>query len=240
MNNYEFCAAYAASHLPEGGRMLDYGCGNGTIVDLARSKGLDAVGCDVFYEGGDTSSAVSSEKIGETIFRMEGDRIPFPDETFDLITNNQVLEHVPDLEVVVAELSRVLKPGGTVLCLFPDKGVWREGHCGVPFLHWFPKGSSFRVNYAHFARLLGIGYHKGNKAPRQWACEFCQWLDDWTHYRWYPEVAATFERHLSGPEHLEADWFKARYGRGNWPAEVRRLIARKWGHLTFAATKPTS
>jgi len=41
MNNYEYCVAYAAERIPSTGRMLDYGCGNGTIVDLAREKGIE-------------------------------------------------------------------------------------------------------------------------------------------------------------------------------------------------------
>ena len=35
-----------------------------------------------------------------------------------------------------SKIHRVLKPGGTLLSLSPDKSVWHEGHCGVPFLHW--------------------------------------------------------------------------------------------------------
>jgi len=59
---------------------------------------------------------------------MDGDRTPFVTGSFDLVINNQVLEHVTDLDVVVHEIARVLKPGGSCLSLFPDKGVWREGH----------------------------------------------------------------------------------------------------------------
>ena len=45
------------------------------------------------------------------------------------------LEKLSRNYIVLAKISRVLKPGGMVLSLFPDKGVWREGHCGIPFLH---------------------------------------------------------------------------------------------------------
>ncbi len=220
--------------------MLDYGCGAGQIVELARDKGIDCVGCDVFYEAAHAPAAIAPEKFGRTIFKMEDDRIPFADESFDLITNNQVLEHVPDLGVVIAEMARVLKPSGRLLCLFPDKGVWREGHCGVPFLHWFPKGSALRIHYAHLARLAGLGHHKENKRPRQWASDFCQWLDDWTYYREYPQIVATFERHLSDFNHLEVDWFHTRFGHANWPAWLCRFIARKWGHMTIEARKPSA
>lgn len=241
MDNYEFCAKYAESHLQSGARVLDYGCGAGLIVKLLRERGLDAVGCDIFFEGGDRLSEIATEELGVTIFRMEGDKIPFPDNSFDFVINNQVLEHVVDLNAVVAEMARVLKPGGTVLSLFPDSGVWREGHCGVPFLHRFPKGSRFRVNYAHFARLLGAGYHKGNKPPRLWAEDKCAYLDKWTHYRPYAEVEAIFSRHLSPPHHLESYYIEARFGSRVrlLPPMIRSLIVRKLGGLIFEARKGT-
>ncbi len=239
MNNYEFCASFATSHLVSGARVLDYGCGGGLIVKLLRERGLDAVGCDIFYEGGNHLSGIRPEELAATIFPMEGDKIPFPDNCFELVINNQVLEHVVDLGAVVSEMTRVLKPGGTVLSIFPDSGVWREGHCGVPFLHWFPKGSRFRVNYAYLARLLGAGYCKKNKPPRQWAEDFCVWLDMWTYYRPYAEIEAIFSRHLSKPRHLESYYMEARIGlrAGLIHPTISSLIVRKLGGVVFEVQK---
>lgn len=78
---------------------------------------------------GDYSAQLSSELFdGGVIRRMDVNRIPFETESFDFMVNNQVMEHVPDLDGVLNEILRVLKPGGTVLSLFPDGGVRREGH----------------------------------------------------------------------------------------------------------------
>ena len=158
MDNYEFCADFAlrASSGHPGFKVLDFGCGAGEIVDAMCRGGLDAYGCDPYYEGGDLYSRVPRE-LSERIFRMQGDRIPFADGTFDLVVTNMVLEHVPDLNISTAEISRVLKPGGSCLALFPHKEVWREGHCNIPFLHWFPKGSTPRIYYAAALRALGVG-----------------------------------------------------------------------------------
>ena len=71
-----------------------------------------------------------------------------------------MIEHVENLELTLAELHRVLKPGGRILSAFTHKAVWREGHCGVAFLHWFPKRSRARYYYALVCRALGFGYHK--------------------------------------------------------------------------------
>ena len=240
MNNYEFCADYAASRLPPGARVLDYGCGNGRIVKLLRARGIDAAGCDVFYEGGDHSSEVDPELLGKSVLAMDGNKIPFADNRFDMIVNNQVMEHVADLDAVVCEMTRVLKPGGTVLSLFPHRGVWREGHCGVPFLHRFPKGSRFRVKYALLMRLLGNGHFTENKSPRQWAEDFCIWLDKWTYYRSYEEIEATFSRHLARPRHLESYWMRSRFGKGAGllPGMLLSLVCRKLGGLVFEVRKP--
>jgi SAM-dependent methyltransferase len=172
---------------------------------------------------------------------MEGDRAPFSDATFDLVINNQVLEHVTDLDVAVREIARVLKPGGSCLSLFPDKSVWREGHCGIPFLHWFPKKTAPRIYYAVVLRLLGFGFHKGSRTPIQWARHNCQWLDDWCYYRSYGEIAATFSRHLSAPSHLEPGWIVARSSRARFvPAWARKFVANKMAGLVFVARRSAS
>jgi len=94
------------------------------------------------------------------------------------VIDNQVMEHVRDLDGVLGEIQRVLKPGGMVLNLFPDRSVWREGHCGIPFLHRFGKKSRLRVRYAAACRGLGLGYHKGEKSVMGWSEDFCRWLDE--------------------------------------------------------------
>lgn len=45
----------------------------------------------------------------------DAERLPFPDEAFDLVLGHAVLHHIPDLEIAVAEFARVLKPGGTLV-----------------------------------------------------------------------------------------------------------------------------
>ena len=242
MNNYEFCASFAAKTAkdhPPGFKVLDYGCGAGEIIKLMRDGGLDAYGCEAFYEGGNLSSKVPAE-LKDRIFAMQGDRIPFPDEIFDLVMNNQVLEHVPDLNIVLSEISRVLKPGGVCLSLFPHREVWREGHCNIPFLHWFPKGSTPRIYYATALRSLGLGYWKNDLSPLAWSRNFCRWLDAWCYYRPYREIAATFASHLSGPSHIEREWIVSRRAEFRFaPKWLRRLTARKAAGLVFLTAKPS-
>lgn len=242
MNNYDYCAQFVASRVTaRHARVLDYGCGAGRIVALCRERGIDAYGCDVFYEGGDYSKDVPKELLGNVIRRMEGDRIPFDSNSFDWVINNQVLEHVPDLEAVVAEMRRVLKPDGFVLSMFPDRSVWREGHCGIPFLHRFSRSSAVRVWYAAVMRALGFGYHTEGRTPIEWSRNFCQWLDNWTYYRSYKSIRATFDRRFANLEHCEDDWLRRRLGRLSMiaapaPVWARRLVVRKMVGMVFVAS----
>lgn len=246
MNNYEFCANYLES-LSCGKRqpvtVLDYGCGAGQIVNLLIHQGIDAKGVDVFYAGGDHSNRVPPELMGEKIKPITNGIIPYEDNSFDFVVNNQVLEHVEDIDHVLAEIHRVLKPSGLVLSLFPDKGVWREGHCGIPFLHKFPKGSKSRVYYAALLRTLGMGHFKQNNSALQWSRDFCNWLDRWTYYRSYPEICAAFNRNFIEIQHIEEIWLQERFGirarilTGWLPIPTRRWIVKKLGGMVFTCTK---
>lgn len=245
MNNYEFCARWVIDqHLDKAIRVLDYGCGAGQIVNALRARDINAFGCDLFYEGGDYSDSIPSGLLDRGIIRrMDGNRIPFDSALFDVVINNQVMEHVENLDLVLAEIQRVLRPGGAVMSLFPDRGVWREGHCGIPFLHWFPKRGRIRVYYAAALRTLGLGYHKGNKDVMAWSRDFCTWLDDWTHYRTAQEIGSSYRKYFCDIAHVEEDWLQRRLGGKKalvtWlPVSIQQLIVRKLAGMVFVARGP--
>jgi len=243
MDNYQFCARWVLDQKHgENVHVLDYGCGAGQIVKALRQHDVQAFGCDVFYEGGNYSASIDPALFDNIIRRMEGDTIPFDSASFDFVINNQVMEHVEHLDNVLAEVQRVLKPGGMVLSLFPDRGVWREGHCGVPFLHWFPKDSRPRVYYAAACRMFGLGHHKWTKSIMRWSQDFCEWLDQWTYYRTRQEIVSTYDKYFSNTHHIEDYWLQVRLGRRKvvaaWlPASIQRLVVRKLGGLVFVARK---
>lgn len=245
MTNYEFCARWILeTKNSENVRVLDYGCGAGQIVKELRKRGINAFGCDVFYEGGDYSKDVDPALFESAIKRMEGEKpnIPFDNASFDFVINNMVMEHVPDLDNALGEIQRVLKHGGIVLSLFPDKSVWREGHCGVPFLHWFPKETHARIYYAAALRSLGFGSRKENKSILRWSREFCEWLDKWTHYRTQEEIHSIYAKYFTELQHIEDYWLQQRLGARKLvakclPAFAQKLVARKLGSMVFTARK---
>ncbi len=122
--------------LPEG-RGLDLGCGDGkltrSIMEHATHRSL--VGVDL--DPGETEQAA---RLGlyEAVHTTSADRIPEASESFDFVLSNSVLEHIPDLDPVVAEVSRLLKPNGSFVFTVPSAGFHRCLH--GPILPWSDRG----------------------------------------------------------------------------------------------------
>jgi SAM-dependent methyltransferase len=233
--------------------VLDYGCGAGRVVRSGRARGLEIFGSDVFYGGSQSKAeAEASGLFGDVIRDMSGGAIPFPDGSFDLVTNNQVMEHVEDLDATLREIHRVLQPGGRVLSVFPSQDVWREGHIGIPFSHWFRRGSRVRFWYTWALRSAGLGTWK-EQAPtaRQWAIDKLEWIDRWTRYRSRREIFSTYHRYFRN-ELRERDYIRYRLldSRGSaagllartldWPVVSGFEVAlfRKLAFLVIVSEKP--
>lgn len=215
--NYLYVLDQAMRDDPQRRRVvLDYGCGRGQIVEAGRNAGLEIYGVEAFYEGSTVRPDIERKGwLGNIVRVIENGVIPFDDHFFDLVVSNQVIEHVEDLDGVLCEIHRVLKPGGAFLSLFPSKDVIRENHCGIPLIHRFSKQSRFRFYYAVVLRQIGLGYHKGNKSPSQWARDFLIWLDAFTHYRDRNEIASAFRKYFTISS-LEHDHISFRLHQKGW------------------------
>ncbi|MDR0743228.1 MAG: class I SAM-dependent methyltransferase [Tannerella sp.] len=93
------------------GRLLDFGCGSKPYKYLFKHV-REYVGIDVENEG-------HSHQNENVDIYYDGENLPFNDETFDSILSNEVLEHVPNINGSLAELNRILKPGGKILITVP-------------------------------------------------------------------------------------------------------------------------
>lgn len=101
---------------PRGQRALDLGCGGGFLAEEFARVGCRVTGID---PSGPTIEA-AREHATQGGLHIEylvgvGESLPFDDASFDLVCCCDTLEHVDDLERVVAETARVLKPGGLFL-----------------------------------------------------------------------------------------------------------------------------
>jgi len=115
-----FAYEYAVARAKPTDAALEIGCGDGygTARLAAAVASIDAV--DVDRE----TVEYAARKHGSSTCRIrhyDGDRLPFEDQTFDLVVAMQVIEHVDDDRQFLIEAWRVLKPGGLLLLTTPNR-----------------------------------------------------------------------------------------------------------------------
>lgn len=110
--------------------MLDVGCGNGHWTRilapyLQEKASVTAVDSDPRWFSENTELQNIFSANGNPFQLKEGNAqsLPFPDDQFDLVTCQTVLIHVPEPQKALKEMKRVLKPGGTLLCVEPNNIV---------------------------------------------------------------------------------------------------------------------
>jgi SAM-dependent methyltransferase len=109
-----------------GKSVLDYGCGHGYVLAHYARNGADVSGLDVTQRAVELSRA-RFDLLGLTglFVRNEGSEVPFETNSFDIVCSMGVLHHIPDPQPVVAELARVLKPGGQLIVMVYNRNSFR-------------------------------------------------------------------------------------------------------------------
>jgi ubiquinone/menaquinone biosynthesis C-methylase UbiE len=100
-----------------GKSVLEVGIGLGTDIRQFALAGAEVAGVDITDKHLELT-AQNFASMGKSIDLRKADAaaIPFPDASFDGVHSFGVLHHIPDVENVLAEIYRVLKPGGTLQC----------------------------------------------------------------------------------------------------------------------------
>lgn len=111
--------------------MLDVGCGSGISLLEAKALGATAFGIEA-----DPNVKPIAAALGLTIhFGSLQDR-PFPEQSFDLIVMNQVIEHLPDPDLALRTLCERLTPNGRMVLVFPNTAsLWRR-LSGNRWINW--------------------------------------------------------------------------------------------------------
>lgn len=237
--NHQFLIDVLSKAVGTPARVLDVGCGAGELVRDGLDAGLDMFGADIFYEGGDSRERAKELGLyGERVLEVTADgRLPFDDQSFDAVCSNEVLEHVQDLDLVLSEVRRVLKPNGIFLSIFPTLGVFREGHCGVPFAHWLNPAPRVQSYYLFAGRSLGLGHHKGSKTNWEWAADFSDWLRKYTVYRDKSRIYRAFGACFSSLQRLDAEYlaFRLEHGGSKGLARLARapLVSLASQEITY-------
>ena len=120
------------------GECLDFGCGDGGKAAWLSSYVDSYVGADI------SAKAVARvQEAGFEAIRVD-DGLPFEDNSFDVAVAFDVLEHLFQPQLAVAEILRVLRPSGTILCSVPNAAYWRR-RTDLAAGRWNPTGDDMAV-----------------------------------------------------------------------------------------------
>ncbi len=127
----------------QGRRVLDVGCGLGLYVHRFMELGAQAHGIEI-----DSERAHAALQVSPHIREGSAEELPYPDESFEVVFSNEVLEHVEDDERAISEAVRVLVPGGHLILFVPNRlypfethgwywrGTYRFGN--IPLINYLP------------------------------------------------------------------------------------------------------
>lgn len=114
---YEYAAAEV---LEPGDRVLEIGSGEGYGANVLAAKAASVTGLDKSPEA--AAHAAAKYRRGNLEYlSYDGTTLPFPDASFDKVVTLHCIEHIPGDAAFLAEVSRVLKPGGRLLVSTPNK-----------------------------------------------------------------------------------------------------------------------
>lgn len=126
-----------------GDRVLEVGCGQGHLTRALAARGLEIIGID--------ANPKAAEIAGNGVVRhMVAEALEFDDETFDFVVSVHAIEHIPPLEKALEEMTRVLKPGGEAVFIYPAEPI--QGLYAIPtsvILH----GTPFKAREVHCHKL---------------------------------------------------------------------------------------
>jgi len=110
---------------------------------------LQTAGGEVFGLEYDYARAVAAGQNAGNVVNAAGENLPYPGNCFDLILSHEVIEHVADDRLAVAEMVRTLKPGGRAILFCPNRGYpfethgiyWRGRYYfgNIPFVNYLPR-----------------------------------------------------------------------------------------------------
>lgn len=126
-----------------GRRVLDVGCGVGMYTAAFLRETPHVFGVEIELE-----RALQARGRAAGVAQAPGERLPFPDCSFDVLFSHEVLEHVSDDRACVSEMARVTRPGGRIVVFVPNRlypfethGIFWRGryHFGnAPLVNWLP------------------------------------------------------------------------------------------------------
>ncbi len=111
----------SAGRHANGRRVLDFGCGSGTLLGILKTRGFDVLGVDSSEE----AARVADLENGVRVIAGSLEEASFEAGSFDVVTMFHVMEHVTNPRDILAEVFRILKPAGRVVIQVPNIDSWQ-------------------------------------------------------------------------------------------------------------------
>lgn len=155
------------------GKVLDTGCGTGHGSHILAEAGCSVIGVDIAPDA--IEYALNHRERDDIEFLvMNCEKLDFPEESFDGVASVEVLEHVPDYESYVKEISRVLKKGGRFVLTTPN--VDYPGAFGITTSHYHVKEFTYddlmETLQPHFSKVEIYGESVSDPAVIKWEKDF--------------------------------------------------------------------
>jgi SAM-dependent methyltransferase len=132
-NLWNSCSDYINCTI--GSLYLDIGTGLGYNTSIFGAFTKETMGLDIKIP----ENNILKKTIGSNLIVGDGMNLPFTDQIADLILLFSVIEHVENSEILMNEVSRVLKPKGMLLIQIPNRYFLVDLHSGFPFFFYIPK-----------------------------------------------------------------------------------------------------
>lgn len=124
----------------EKAKILEIGSGLGAFILVCQKEGINSFGLELNKNAANVANGIlKKEGISNKVVQGVGESLPYKNNSFDLVTSFQVLEHTQNPEKVLKESVRVLKKGGYLYFVIPNYNSFFEGHYGLLWLPRFPK-----------------------------------------------------------------------------------------------------
>lgn len=138
-------------------KVLDLGCGTGLTLAIVSQYFPNSVGCEIGdMEIKATKEILKQVKIKIPVVKYDGKKLPFKDNSFDIVTSIEVIEHVEKPNIMLKEINRVLRKRGILHITTANKWWPIEPHFKLLFLSYLP---AFLADYYVRITKRGKIYH---------------------------------------------------------------------------------
>jgi SAM-dependent methyltransferase len=164
----ELLARYLPAFRVRGAQVLDIGCGDAGVAIAFAEAGALVSGVEVDLRGLARGRVRAHEHgVSARLLAAAAEALPFPTASFDLVVLDNVLEHVRDRRATLAEIRRLLRPGGVLYLVTPKPftphAIWSDPHYGLTGLVLLPR--ALQRWYFERVRRGGAGSYNVGAIP---------------------------------------------------------------------------